>query len=290
MSNSYDPQVLRKLQLCELEILKDFIEVCEKNNLIYFGFWGTGIGALRHGGFIPWDDDIDLVMPRADYEKAMEILERDYADKYAVVSADRYDTYHVLNTHIVLNGSTFILPEEKHFDYPRGIFLDIFPLDYTSQDETERLKHLRKLWLYSKLLILKHVPFPVLPFKGLKGKIAHCFTAVAWFFLNLFCVSHKFLYNLCIKESTRFNDSDTGLYAYGATTSIGKNLFYKDRIFPLKKLPFEDTEIPFPNDLEESLTRVYGDFMQIPPPEKQINHCPDVLAFPSEKAEKISKS
>lgn len=290
MANSYDPQVLRKLQLCELEILKDFIEVCEKNNLVYFGFWGTGIGALRHGGFIPWDDDIDLAMPREDYKKAMAIFERDFSDKYTVVSAEKYDDYPVLNTHIIINDSAFITAPEKHLKYPNGIFLDIFPLDYTSQDEAERLKQLKKLWFYSKLLILKHVPFPPLPIRGFKAKLVHCVTAAAWLFLNVFCISHKFLYNLCIKESTRFNDSDTGVYTYGGGTSIGKNLFYKDKIFPLKKIPYENTEILFPNNIEEALTRVYGDFMQIPPVEKQINHCPDVLTFPSEETEKITKS
>lgn len=283
LSGQYKPEVLKKLQQCELEILRDFIKICEENNLVYFGFAGTGIGALRHGGFIPWDDDIDLAIPRDDYEKAMQIFERDYADKYTVVRADKYNDFPVMNTHIIINDSTFITSEELRAKFPRGIFLDIFPLDYTSADPKERAKHLKKAWLLSKILIMKHIPFPHLPFKGVKAKLAHFVTATIWLFLNVFCISHKFLYKLCLKECTKYNGSDTGVYAYCCGTVLGGSVFDKKKTFPLRKIKYEDTEICFPNNLEETLTALYGDFMQIPPPEKQINHCPDILIFPGEK-------
>ena len=141
MSKMYDPEILRRLQLCELSILKDFIKVCEENGLSYFGLAGTGIGALRHGGFIPWDDDIDVGMPRADYNKAMEIFQRDYADKYTVVNAERYDDFPVMNTHIIINDSKFLTEEDKRGNYPTGIFLDVFPMDKTAPTEKKRKKH-----------------------------------------------------------------------------------------------------------------------------------------------------
>ena len=86
MSKFYEPEILKQVQQMELEILKDFMCVCEENGLRYFGFAGTGIGAIRHGGFIPWDDDIDIAMPREDFEKAMEIIEKQYSDKYYVLN------------------------------------------------------------------------------------------------------------------------------------------------------------------------------------------------------------
>ena len=75
MSKFYAPEILKRVQNEEMGILKDFITVCEENDLRYFAIAGTGIGAVRHGGFIPWDDDIDVAMPRADFEKAMAIIE-----------------------------------------------------------------------------------------------------------------------------------------------------------------------------------------------------------------------
>lgn len=282
MSGQYDPEVLKKLQRYELEILNDFTKVCEENNLSYFGFAGTGIGALRHGGFIPWDDDIDLAIPRDQYEKAVEIFERDYGDKYTVVSAEKYNDFPVMNTHIIINDSQFITTEDKYGSYPKGIFLDIFPLDYTPYDEKQRKKHLRSTWFLSKILIMKHIPFPHLPFGGLKAKLAHCVTAAIWLFLNVFFISHKFLYKLCIKECTKYNDTDTGLYAYCCGQQLDGCIFDKKKTYPLRKEKFEDTVMYFPNNLEEILTALYGDYMQLPPPEKQKNHCPDILVFPDE--------
>lgn len=276
----YEPETLRRLQLCELEILQDFIKICDENNLVYFGFAGTGIGALRHGGFIPWDDDIDLAIPRADYEKAMEIIERDYSDKYAVVNAERFNDFPVMNTHIIIKDSSFVTAEDKRGKYPKGIFLDIFPLDYVPENESERDAQIKKTWLFSKLLIMKHIPFPHLPFRGFKARLAHCVTAAVWFLLNLFCISHKFLYNLCYKECTKYNNSDTGTYAYLCDTSVGACIYEKHSLFPLRKIKFENTEICFPNNLEDTLTALYGDFMQMPPEENRINHCPDILIFP----------
>lgn len=283
LASSYEPHVLRKLQLCELEILNDFIKVCEENNLSYFGFAGTGIGALRHGGFIPWDDDIDLCIPRDQYEIAMQIFERDYADKYTVVNAKKYDDFPVMNTHIIINDSQFVTTEDKRGSYPKGIFLDIFPVDNTLADEKQRNKHLRKAWFFSKLLILKHIPFPHLPFRGFKAKLAHCVTASVWLVLNALFISHKTLYNMCLKQCTKYNNQETGVLAYCCDTDATTSVFIKEKTFPLRKEKFENTEINFPNNLEETLTTLYGDYMTIPPKEKQINHCPDILVFPSEK-------
>lgn len=283
VSKSYEPQILKKLQLCELEILNDFIKVCEENNLIYWGFAGTGIGALRHSGFIPWDDDIDLYIPREDYKKAVEIFERDFADKYTVVNAEKFNDFPVMNTHIIINDSQFVTTEDKRGNYPKGIFLDIFPVDNAPIDENLRKKQQRKAWLLSKLLILKHIPFPHLPLSGFKAKIAHGITAMVWLFLNVFCVSHNFLYNLCLKECTKYNDIETDVWAYSCDTEAYTSVFIKSKTLPLRKEKFENTEIYFPNNLEEALTALYGDFMQIPPPEKQHNHCPDILVFPNKE-------
>lgn len=280
MSSQYDPQVLKKLQRCELEILNDFAKVCKENNLSYFGFGGTGIGALRHGGFIPWDDDIDLGISRDDYKKAMEIFERDYADKYTVVNAEKFD-FPVMNTHIIINDSKFITEEDKYGSYPKGIFLDIFPLDNTPDDEALRKKHLKKTWLLSKLFVIKHIPFPHVPFKGFKKKLAHCVTATMWLFLKL--VSHKFLYNLCLKECTKYNSTETGHIAYCCGSKFCGNVFNKEQLYPLRKEKFEDTEVYFPGNLEDILTAEYGNFMQVPPPEKRINHSPKILEFPKDK-------
>ena len=99
-NEQYDPKVLRKLQLAELEVFKDFIKICDENGLSYFLFAGCAIGVERHKGFIPWDDDIDIGMLRDDYEKVLKIYREKYTDKYVVLDIDSQETFPFYNAEI----------------------------------------------------------------------------------------------------------------------------------------------------------------------------------------------
>ena len=94
----YDSNVLRKLQKAEVEILKDFDILCEKHNIDYFVCGGTALGGVRHQGFIPWDDDIDIGMTRDDYNLFLEVAQREYGDKYRIVNADTNPNFPVILT------------------------------------------------------------------------------------------------------------------------------------------------------------------------------------------------
>ncbi len=278
----YEPEILKKVQQTEMSIFKDFIKVCEENNLTYFGFSGTGIGALRHGGFIPWDDDIDVALLREDYEKLLEIFKRDYSDKYIIVNAEEFSAYPLMTTRITLKDSLFVEHPLKKIKCPLGIFLDVYAFDNAPNNEKDFKKQGDITWLLSKLLILKHIPFPTLPIRGTKAKLAHCVTAMVWFFLNLFCIPHKWLYKLCKNASCKYNGEDTGVYAYFSGSVRYKNYFTREDLFPLRKEKFEDIEINLPNNIEKSLSSLYGDFMKLPPEEKRRNHFPFILKFPNE--------
>ena len=279
----YTPEELKKLQKYELSILKDVIKVCEENELSYFGLAGTGIGALRHGGFIPWDDDIDIGLLRNDYEKLMEIVKRDYAGKYTVVNADEFRGYPLMTTRITLNGTVFIEESLKNINSPLGIFLDVYALDNIPYDVKKAKRQAIGAWVYSKLLILKHIPFPVLPVKGVLGKTIHAITAMVFAFLNVFFISHNFLYKRCKKISCKYNKTACNAYGYFCDTSYSTNTFTHEQLFPLRKIKFEDIEMCFPNKLEESLEKMFGDYMQLPPPEKRKNHYPHKLVFPEKE-------
>lgn len=279
----YDSKTLKKVQSLELSVLKDFIKICEENGLTYFGMAGTGIGALRHGGFIPWDDDIDIVLFREDYEKALEIIKRDYSDRYTVVNGDEFSGYPLMTTRITVNNSLFIEEPLKTVKCPLGIFLDVYALDAVSKDPKKRKRQINGTWFFSKLLILKHIPFPVLPFKGVKAKILHAITWCAHCFLNVFCISHKWLYNKGKSISCKYNGCDADEYGYFFDTVKEWGLYKKEDIYPLRKEKFEDIYLNFPNNLEKSLETIYGDWKQLPPPEKRKNHFPYALKFPDEE-------
>ena len=136
----YDEETLQKIQQTEMEILKDFIEVCEKHNLTYFGIAGTGIGALRHQGFIPWDDDIDVAMPRDDFERLVRFIEKEKGDKYLIMDTKHYPNYPLMTTRITMRGTKFKEEALKSIDAPMGIFLDLYPLDKMSDDPKEAKK------------------------------------------------------------------------------------------------------------------------------------------------------
>ena len=101
----YEPETLKRLQQEILSILDDFVRICEDYHLEYFGIAGTGIGAVRHGGFIPWDDDIDIAMPRRDFEKLLRIVEKKMGARYLVLNARRYPAYHLMTTRLVKRGT-----------------------------------------------------------------------------------------------------------------------------------------------------------------------------------------
>ena len=98
MAKFYEQEVLEKLQHLEMEIVKDFVRICKEHNLEYFGYAGTGIGALRHKGYIPWDDDIDISMPRKDYEKFLKIVIEEMGDKYYVLNSMTDENYPLATT------------------------------------------------------------------------------------------------------------------------------------------------------------------------------------------------
>ena len=118
----YDEVILRRLQLEELEILKDFISLCSDHKLTYFGIAGTAIGAIRHSGFIPWDDDIDVAMPREDYNKFVALAEKNLSDKYLVVDCERFPDYPLMTGRLVKRGTEFVEWNLRGLDFPNGIF------------------------------------------------------------------------------------------------------------------------------------------------------------------------
>ena len=281
----YDNATLAKVQQCELSILRDFVKICEENNFTYFGIAGTGIGSLRHGGFIPWDDDIDVGIMRNDLDKLIKIIERDYSDKYYILNAENNKNFPLTTTHICLKGSEFVIDSLKDTNCPYGIFLDVFPFDAVSNDEKIFKKQMNTAWLYSKVLILRHLPFPIIAFKGITKKAVHTVTAVSHWLMKFFHISHNWIYRKITNASCKYGDQQTGVYAYFCGGKADNNIFTEDELFPLRKLKFEDIEINFPNKLEKYLTHLYGDFMQMPPEEKRINHAPVKLKFPEEKVE-----
>lgn len=282
----YDDFTLKRIQEVELEILKDFMDICDRNGLDYFGIAGTGIGALRHHGFIPWDDDIDVAMPRDDFEKLLPLVEKEMGDKYLIMNAERYPNYPLMTTRMTMRGTKFKEEALKNIDAPLGIFLDLYPLDKVSDNPKEARRQARDAWFWSKILILRSIPFPMLGFSGWKAKIIHAICGLAHLVLSILHVSKTWIYKKAYEAETRSNHyTKTKNLDFFCDTTPYMNLYAVKDIYPLRKLLFEDVELNFPHNLHNNLTGMYGDYMQLPPEEKRKNHYPYELEFFKETKE-----
>ncbi|NCB92999.1 MAG: LicD family protein [Clostridia bacterium] len=284
----YDEQSLKKLQKIELEMLHDFVDICEKHHLQYFGIGGTAIGALRHQGFIPWDDDIDLAFVRSDYERFCKIVEKDYSNKYYILRYESNKAYPLFTARMCKKGTVFQEHAMKNVDCPFGIFLDLYAYDNVPDDRREMKKQAAAAWVYSKLLILCSIEQPnLVQLFGWKKKAALAACKVAHHMIKLLHISTDGIVYRCKKCCTRYNKQDTKRLAYLTEAKPYGSMIKKKDLFPLIQMPFEDLKLNFPNHMHEMMTAYYGDYMQLPPEEKRYNHCPYQLKFGDEEESSV---
>jgi len=273
----YDPEVLRKIQLIETDMLKDFNELCERHNIDYFGVAGSAIGAMRHKAFIPWDDDIDIGFTRENYEKFLKVAEEEYSHKYDVVNTRRYPKYPLMTTRWVKKGTVFKEESLKDIDVDLGIFLDLYSFDNIPDDDKKMKKQFKRAWFWGKLLILRSIKRPVLYMDGIKQKLAYFACAVAHYGMKLFRISPQFIYKQAEKWATKYNNEPSKRLAYFHDTDLYTSIIERKCIEKTVWKDFEDTKIKLPGDVHQFLYQRYGDYMQLPPEDKRHNHPPYYL-------------
>ena len=274
----YNRETLQKIQSIELEMLKDFDALCTKNGIEYFCWAGTAIGVLRHKGFIPWDDDIDIGLLREDYEKLLKCFDEQMGEKYYLLNTNNDPNYPLMTTRLVLRGTKFQEECFKNLSCNFGIFLDLYCFDFVPDNENERKKKCRLLWLKSKLMILCAIGDPVLYLSGFKGKVVKLGCLGVHFLLKLLNVKPITIYKN-IEKHLRNNRIPTTRIAYQFDTRLHSSLFEIKDVFPTKRMAFENMTIKCPAEIEKVTKLDYGDFMKIPPPEKRHNHPPYYLDF-----------
>lgn len=280
-SREYLPETLEKLHRVQLQILQDFIRVCNKYGLRYFAIYGTAIGAVRHHGFIPWDDDIDVGMLRCDYERFLSIFEKELGEKYNLLTPETDPRYACTVTHIQRRGTRFVSELSKDLKCEQCIFMDIFPFDYVAPDKKNQVRQMRRTTFWGKLLFLSGTGNPFIPYGGPAGSLLHGMCMLIHGMLKLFRVSPDRIYRRYLRAATEYNGrSDKSRYvtSFEYTGSV-KDKVKKSDLFPVKEVPFEDMMICIPKKNHEFLRKVYGDYMQLPPEEQRVNHMPLEIDF-----------
>jgi len=249
---------LRQAQLVMLRILKTFHSICEEEGLRYWLDAGTLLGAVRHGGFIPWDDDVDVLMPREDYLRFCAIAaERLPFDMF--YQSPETDTRFVCPWIKIRDRYSHIDESTGPYPYSQAIFIDVFPAVL----ETERQHKCRNFYsLLPPLRKRPELPSVSLPLKSNAKRILAC--AAQYSFLAIMALPF-------IRRSfMRRLESGKKAWAYEPPIRW-RNLFPDEIVFPLKKIAFEGFEFWGPADPDRYLKDYYGDYMALPPPEKRVS-------------------
>lgn len=253
---------LRELQLTELEILKAFRDVCEKHNLTYFLSAGTLLGAVRHKGFIPWDDDIDVTMPYTDYVRFLEIGQAELSDAYFLQSTDTERYYHFPFAKIRKNNTTMLDSYQTKWRIHHGIWIDIFPLIEVDQKSYFRTKRLIAI---SKALQMDNfVKIHTEEFSHLLGK-------KLYLLFILFKLPFRLRHYLK-RKIDEFVCSAEGKDEYAELAASITYCFPKELFIGKTDLVFENEHFTVPIGYEEYLKIHFGDYMSLPPESERHGH------------------
>ena len=262
--------VLRQLQMIELEMLKEVVRICDKYGLTYYLSAGTFLGAVRHKGFIPWDDDADVRMPRPDYEKLLKILPGELKEPYLIKHFQYDRTVHryflrINDPRIKLVRTNSTTGELSN------VWLDIFPLDGMPENKLHnKLRQFRLLWrrMWLQISVFDEIITLDKKRKGYEN-------AIIWVVRHTplqKMVSYDKMWKkldramkACPAETAKYYVNFMGMYKF--RDMIEKSVYGKGA-----KYTFEDAEFNGPEDYDTFLRHLYGDYMQLPPEDKRNKH------------------
>jgi lipopolysaccharide cholinephosphotransferase len=261
---------LEEIKECSVGIL-DFIDkVCHENNLIYYLCGGTLLGAIRHKGFIPWDDDIDIMMPRSDYEKLFEVWPKN--DRYAVLNYKNTENFPFAYGKSI-DMMTVKIESIIFKGIQMGVDVDIFPIDGLPSDDEEARMYYKRIEKMQNRLSLQLSSFG--KGRNLSRTIAR---NIRLFFLRICDTMGITSWYKVIKKfddlAQLYTGKNTGFCGITAISHYGikeKNKIdnYKEGVLVI----FEGKEYPVPNGYSDYLSRLYGrDYMQLPPEEQRETH------------------
>lgn len=260
---------IKETQAVSLEILYTITQICEKQGLRYSLIYGTLIGAIRHQDYIPWDDDVDIMMPRPDYEKLLKYLEKHIKDYtyLRVFNCDKCKKYPYMITRI--SDDRYIIKMENEKPYGMGIFIDIYPYDGLGMTKKEAVKYGMKGDRLSSMCyqatrdhfaietttssIRKIIKFPIFSIAKLIGK-------------NYFQKKLQRLAGLKTYDKSKY--IGCVVWLSGGEKDIFLRKWFDETIFK----PFGKYEFRVPKEYDKVLRHTYGDYMKLPPKEERIGH------------------
>ncbi|OBZ11222.1 phosphorylcholine transferase LicD [Bacillus sp. FJAT-26390] len=253
---------IKKLHSVEIEILKAFVEFCEKKKISYFLIGGSALGAARHNGFIPWDDDIDIGIPRSDYSKLLNIPEHELPAGCILNSFYNEKEYPYYFSKICNKNTILEENMTSHLNFRHCIYIDIFPLDGAPDSKFLQNYHYQKIRFFKKVQNI---------YNGMTKKEMNICKKVL-----ISCIRftftrewlHKKLEKLSMKYKYEEQEIIANYFGSWGMREITPKKYFGDGT----KLYFENGYYNVPSDYNRYLTLLYGDYMQMPPEEKRKSH------------------
>ncbi|MBQ7230958.1 MAG: LicD family protein [Oscillospiraceae bacterium] len=253
-------RLLQELKRVELDILARFIQVCQQLDLRYYILQGTLLGAVRHQGFIPWDDDIDVGMPRADYEIFLREGQKLLGEPYFVQTFLTDPPFTANFAKIRNSNTTFVETSLRGRVMNHGVYMDIFPLDFYPDDPRTEKNLRRKNWFLNGRITATFYFSEKLP---LKSRVKHIACTIL---------------HPSVEKALQARDALFRSVTAGSRIANHCSPWRSREIVPAEwygegcELEFEGLKVRAPKEYDKWLTQVYGDYMQLPPPEKRKGH------------------
>lgn len=265
---------LHELHTVLLDIYKDLDRICTKHHLKLMLSGGSVLGAVRHQGFIPWDDDMDLMLERSEYEKLLDIIETEMQHDYYLYAPRRKNGTMSFAARIVKKNTCMLVDRCANGPFHKGIWIDILPIDYTY---TSKFKRFFTGITSDFLRGIAGVSFWY-KYAGRSNSSNNTLSKRVRLFLGFLCqfMNPQKIYNIFDKFAAKPRDNQY------MTIAAGRNRYVKETLptkvfFPPSKGVFAGMEVLLPGDSDAYLKNLYGNYMQIPPPEKREKHA--VLRF-----------
>ncbi len=262
-----DDKIRKKVQLAQLNMLKQVKNICDKYGINYILLGGTLIGAIRHKGFIPWDDDLDIGMLREDYEYFLEIAQEELDNEYFLQTKESDKMYGYGFAKMLKKGTIYKENTTKKAKIQEGIYIDIFPFENAPNNLKIRRRQAKKRFLYRRLVLLKS-GYTLWGKGDLKKMLAYKMLKFFLLFVRREYLIKKNDHYMKIGNLKGIKTEEVvninGTYAYE------KELVKREYFIELIEVPFEDSLFKVPKAYDEFLSHVYGDYMKLPPKEKQV--------------------
>ncbi len=256
---------------CCIIIADELKRICEKHNLRYSLIGGTLLGAVRHKGFIPWDDDMDFCMPREDYEKFLKLCKTELKSSFAVLNSHIDYDYPFSYSKIILKGTEIEESFCRENPVLNGIFVDIFPYDKFPKDFSQRKALAKKAEIYKRILWMKKGYGKCIKDESLKQRIKYNICKIIFAFLPYDKISKK--YNSLLNKYSSLSSDECYLANLDWPFECLFDMKFSDSFDNLTSYPFENSSYQGFSNSNLYLSKKYGkNYMHLPDEKDRVNH------------------